>query len=311
MEKTEECRREIIIDKKGRLDVSVAEKLAISRTAAQKLIIAGQVHKISATGLVKEQKAAGMATPGEIYCVQLEPLRAISLAREDKPLEILYEDNDFLVLNKPAGMLVHPTVRQAQGTLVNALLFHIDNLSGIGGEIRPGIVHRLDKDTSGVMVIAKNDYAHQNLSEQFASRSIKKTYLALVGGVMEQRHGKIQAALGRHRTIRTKMSVVAKKGREAITEYELIRQYHDCALLRVFPRTGRTHQIRVHFGYIKHPVVGDIVYGSKKSFSGVSRHLLHAESITFTHPRTGSVMTFSAPLPEDFKKVVDFYDQMA
>lgn len=305
MEKTEEYRREIVIDTIGRLDVCVALKLGISRTAVQKLIAGGQVHKISAGRIVRVRKTAMRVAPGEIYHVELQLPRAISLSPEEKPLEIIYEDRDILVLSKPAGMLTHPTARHVHGTLVNALLFQIRDLSGIGSEIRPGIVHRLDKDTSGVMVIAKNDYAHQNLSEQFARRTIKKTYVALVHGTMETKKGVIQIPLGRSKSDRTKMSVRWENGRQAITEYEVVKKYNECSLLRIYPRTGRTHQIRVHLTYIKHPIMGDMVYGNKKSFPGVRRHLLHAESLTFTHPRTGLIMTFSAPWPVDFKKVVD------
>lgn len=299
MENSKEYSKEINVEKEIRLDVCVAEKLGISRTAAQKLIKDGCVTEIFA-GHKIVRKSGYKVLPEALYRIRIPEIKKSILQPDDRPLAILYEDQDLLVVDKPAGLLVHPTTHTMTGTLVNALLYHVKNLSGIGGQARPGIVHRLDKDTSGVMVIAKHDQAHRCLSEQFAERTIEKTYVALVHGVVEKR-GHIQAAIGRSKKVRTKMSVLSEKGRQAVTDYELLKRCNRCSLVRIFPRTGRTHQIRVHFAYIKHPVVGDSVYGIGTRIPGVKRQLLHAESITFVHPGTGEKMTFKAPLPEDFK----------
>ena len=215
---------------------------------------------------------------------------------QDIPLDILHEDASVLVLNKPAGLVVHPGAGNAEGTLVNALLFHCAGLSVIGGIERPGIVHRLDKETSGCLVVAKTDSAHQSLSRQFADRLVKKSYLALIEGIPRMPHGKIEAAIGRHAVHRQKMAV-SERGRESVTQYRVIASFEGKTLMECQPRTGRTHQIRVHLKHLGHPIVGDPLYGRR---GGHARHFLHAWTISFTHPETGKAMQFCAPLPPDF-----------
>ena len=215
---------------------------------------------------------------------------------EDIPLDILHEDAAVLVLNKPAGLVVHPGAGNAEGTLVNALLFHCAGLSVIGGTERPGIVHRLDKETSGCLVVAKTDSAHRSLSAQFADRLIKKTYLALVEGIPRMPHGKIEAAIGRHAVHRQKMAV-SERGRASVTGYRVLASFERKALVECQPRTGRTHQIRVHLKHLGHPIVGDPLYGRR---GGQPRHFLHAWKLSFTHPESGKPMAFCAPLPADF-----------
>jgi 23S rRNA pseudouridine1911/1915/1917 synthase len=212
------------------------------------------------------------------------------------PLNILHEDPVFIVLNKPAGLVVHPGAGNAEGTLVNALLFHCAGLSVIGGVERPGIVHRLDKETSGCLVIAKTDSAHRSLSAQFADRLVQKTYLALVEGTPRMPHGKIEAAIGRHAIHRQKMSVT-ERGRSSMTQYRVLASVEGKTLMECQPRTGRTHQIRVHLKHLGHPIVGDPLYGRR---AGHPRHFLHAWKIAFTHPENGKPLEFCAPLPPDF-----------
>lgn len=215
---------------------------------------------------------------------------------QDIPLDILHEDQSLLVLNKPAGLVVHPGAGNAQGTLVNALLFHCAGLSVIGGEERPGIVHRLDKETSGCLAIAKSDSAHLSLSEQFANRQVQKTYLALIEGVPRMPHGKIEASIGRHAVHRQKMTVT-ERGREAMTQYRVLASFEGKTLVECHPRTGRTHQIRVHLKHLGHPVVGDPLYGRRGMWT---RHFLHAWKLAFAHPDSGKAVQFCAPLPADF-----------
>ena len=224
---------------------------------------------------------------------EIEP--AVAKA-QDIPLEILREDPSFLVLNKPAGLVVHPGAGNAEGTLVNALLFHCAGLSVIGGEERPGIVHRLDKETSGCLIVAKTDSAHRSLSAQFADRSVKKTYLALVEGTPRMPHGKIEAAIGRHAVHRQKMTV-SERGRESATNYRVIASFEGKTLMECQPRTGRTHQIRGHLKHLGHPIIGDPLYGRR---GGHTRHFLHAWKISFAHPENGKPLDFCAPLPADF-----------
>lgn len=229
-----------------------------------------------------------LTVPEEVEPAEAEP--------QDIPLNILHEDSAILVLNKPAGLVVHPGAGNADGTLVNALLFHCAGLSVIGGTERPGIVHRLDKETSGCLVIAKTDSAHRSLSSQFADRLVQKVYLALVDRVPRMPHGLIEASIGRHAVHRQKMSV-DERGRESATHYRVIASHEGKALVECRPRTGRTHQIRVHLKHLGHPIVGDPLYGRR---AGHHRHFLHAWKIAFTHPQTGKPLDFSAPLPDDF-----------
>jgi 23S rRNA pseudouridine1911/1915/1917 synthase len=220
-----------------------------------------------------------------------------SVARaQDIPLDILHEDASFLVLNKPAGLVVHPGAGNADGTLVNALLFHCAGLSVIGGVERPGIVHRLDKETSGCLIIALTDSAHRSISSQFADRLVKKTYLALVDGIPRMPHGKIEAAIGRHAVHRQKMTV-SERGRDSVTQYRVLASSLGKTLIQCQPHTGRTHQIRVHLKHLGHPIVGDPLYGRR---GGHARHFLHAWKIAFAHPKTGKALEFCAPLPPDF-----------
>jgi len=249
---------------------------------------------------------------GDVIEVEIPKPREYKIHPEKVELSILYEDKDIIVINKPAGMIVHPLPNKSSGTLVNALLGYCDDLQGIGGVMRPGIVHRLDKDTSGVIVVAKNDFAHQSLSKQFKDRVTKKVYIAMASGRIKEKKGTIDLPIARHPQIRIKMAVV-KDGKPALSNYRVLKYFGDLAtLVLVFPKTGRTHQIRVHFKSIGHPLLGDEVYGhgKKDSVCGVKRQMLHALSLSFFHPRSGELMKFNAPLPEDFKLVLKNFSEI-
>jgi 23S rRNA pseudouridine1911/1915/1917 synthase len=243
-------------------------------------------------------KAGLKAKAGQTITLTIPAPKPAVPEAQDIPLTILYEDADLAVVVKPCGMVVHPAAGNEDGTLVNALLHHLDSLGGIGGELRPGIVHRLDKDTSGLLLVAKNDAAQLALSEQLSARSMEKHYRALVEGNLREDSGRIEAAIARSKKDRKKMAV-DEEGREAITEWTVLQRGNGVTLLDVHILTGRTHQIRVHTKHIGHPVCGDPIYGSPKG-AKVSRLMLHAYSLTFTHPRTGERMTFTADLPEEF-----------
>jgi len=230
-------------------------------------------------------------------------LEKIEAQPESIVLEILFEDDDLLVLNKPAGVVMHPGAGHAQHTLVNALLAHCTNLSGIGGRERPGIVHRLDKETSGCLVVAKNDATHRDLSKQFAARTMQKIYLALVAGIPRKSTGVIDAAIARHPVHRQRMSIARRQGRAAKTEYRVLRSGTDLSLLECTLHSGRTHQIRVHLHHLGHPVLGDKLYGGKRA-GAFPRQMLHAWKLAFRHPRTGEVMTYEAPVPSDFAEAM-------
>lgn len=231
-----------------------------------------------------------------------EPLQ---VKPEPIPLAIIYEDDDLLVVNKPQGMVVHPANGNYQGTLVNALLYHCrGNLSGINGILRPGIVHRIDKDTSGLLLVAKNDLAHRSLAQQIKDHTVKRAYLALVHGVMSEPGGIIDAPIGRDLRDRQKMAVVLKNSKNALTEYRTLARYSEYTLVKCFLKTGRTHQIRVHMGYINHPVVGDRKYGPQKPHLGFSGQALHAQTIGFTHPRSQEELEFHVDPPEEFLRVL-------
>ena len=258
-------------------------------------------------------KPSTRVAAGQIVEVAFPEPVPVAAASQDIPLTILYEDSDLVVIDKPAGLVVHPAAGHADGTLVNALLFHVTDLSGIGGELRPGIVHRLDKDTSGVMVIAKRDEVHRRLKDQWGTPSVKKEYTALVYGSPSRPHGLIDAAIGRDPRDRKRMAVVAG-GRAAVTEYEVTEKFRYVSLLRCLIHTGRTHQIRVHLKHLGHPIVGDPVYSGpqwrgipdksiQKALASMKRQALHARRITFPHG--GAAMTFEAPLPQDFRFVLD------
>jgi 23S rRNA pseudouridine1911/1915/1917 synthase len=243
-------------------------------------------------------KAGLKAKPGQTITLTIPAPKPAVPEAQDIPLTILYEDNDLAVVVKPCGMVVHPAAGNEDGTLVNALLHHLDSLGGIGGELRPGIVHRLDKDTSGLLLVAKNDAAQLALSEQLSARTMEKHYRALVEGNIREDSGRVEAAIARSKKDRKKMAV-DPEGREAITEWTVLARGNGVTLLDVHILTGRTHQIRVHTKHIGHPVCGDPIYGSPKG-AKVPRLMLHAYSLSFTHPTTGKRMTFTAELPEEF-----------
>jgi 23S rRNA pseudouridine1911/1915/1917 synthase len=241
---------------------------------------------------------------GDEVLVMIPELQTVGIEPQNLPLPIIYQDEDLVIVDKPKGMVVHPAVGNWDNTMVNALLYHVKDLSGINGELRPGIVHRLDKDTSGVMVVAKNDMAHRSLAEQIKVHSINREYIALVNGMIKENLGSIDAPIGRSKIDRKKMAVVAN-GRNAQSNYEVLERFGNFTLVRVKLLTGRTHQIRVHFSYIKHPVVGDPVYGSGKKHFGLDSQALHAHLLGFVHPRSGEYMEFTSPLPEYFSCILD------
>ncbi len=281
-----------------RLDRFVAARTeGLSRSRVQALLASGDVLHNGAPA-----RAAEKLRPGDRLLVRVpDAVPVADLQGEDIPLRILHEDADLLVLDKPAGLVVHPGAGNDTGTLVHALLHHCRDLSGIGGVERPGIVHRLDKETSGCLVIAKNDAAHQSLAAQFADRTIEKTYLAIVEGSPRKESGEINAPIDRHAINRQKMTVArGDRGREALTLYRVLTRADGLSLVECRPRTGRTHQIRVHLKHLGHPLAGDPVYGRRGRFE---RHLLHAWRLAFTHPRTGERLTFTAPVPADFPLV--------
>lgn len=279
-----------------------------SRAEVQRWIEAGQVTRGG-----KTLKASYRLSAGDTIEVLIPPAEDYEVEPEDIPLDVLYEDHDLLVINKPAGMVVHPAAGNWHGTLVNAVLFHSPDLEGVGGAHRPGIVHRLDKDTSGVILVAKNDASHRNLQGQFKNREVEKTYLALVYGGMSPERGEINAAVGRDPRDRKRMGVVAaSQGRPAATRYETQAVYRmpttgeRLSLLACRPLTGRTHQIRVHLAHVHHPIVGDEVYGPRRKLPfACPRQFLHAARLRFRLPSTREMVEFSAPLPADLQSVLD------
>lgn len=277
-----------------RLDVLLSEQSGLTRSRVAALMEAGNV---TVDGVVVI-KAGLKAKPGQTVVLTIPAPRPAIPEAQDIPLTILYEDTDLAVVVKPCGMVVHPAAGNEDGTLVNALLHHLDSLGGIGGELRPGIVHRLDKDTSGLLLVAKNDASQLALSEQLSARTMEKHYRALVEGGVREDSGRIEAAIARSKKDRKKMAV-DEDGREAITEWTVLQRGRGVTLLDVHILTGRTHQIRVHMKHIGHPVCGDPIYGSPKG-AKVPRLMLHAYSLSFTHPTTGERLTFTAELPEAF-----------
>ena len=279
-----------------RLDVLLSEASEMTRSRISSLVEEGRV-----TVDGKPALKAGMKTkPGQVIVLTVPAPKPAVPQAQDIPLTILYEDADLAVVVKPCGMVVHPAAGNEDGTLVNALLHHLDSLGGIGGELRPGIVHRLDKDTSGLLLVAKNDASQLALSGQLSGRTMEKHYRALIEGCPREESGRIEAAIARSKKDRKKMAV-DEEGREAITEWTVLARGRGVSLLDVHILTGRTHQIRVHMRHIGHPVCGDPIYGSAKG-AKVPRLMLHAYSLTFTHPRTGERMTFTAELPEEFRR---------
>lgn len=284
-----------------RMDVALTQLLEdVTRSAAQRLLEEGRVTCDGRTVKKNEKTVAG-----QILTVDLPEPEAVDIVPQDIPLDIRYEDDDVIVLNKPKGLVVHPAAGHADGTLVNALLYHCaGSLSGINGELRPGIVHRIDKDTSGLLIVAKNDFAHQKLAAQLADHTLARTYEAIVCGGVKDDSGTIDAPIGRHPTDRKKMAVTEKNSRHAVTHYEVIARYRGYTHIQCRLETGRTHQIRVHMAYKGHPILGDMVYGHKKPELGMDSQCLHARELTFLHPRTDEPVTVRCELPEYFTEVL-------
>ena len=298
-------KKELIVEseEQKRIDAYISENTEYSRTAVQRLI---EEEKITVNG--KKEKASYKVQNGDKIEIEEEPAKEIELKAQDIPVEILYEDDDIIVVNKPKGMVVHPANGNPDGTLVNAVMAICkDSLSGIGGEIRPGIVHRLDKNTSGAIIIAKNDKAHINLSEQLKNHEIKKTYIALVRGVVKENNATINMPIGRSKKDRKKMDV-DKNGKEATTHFKVLKRYKDCTLLEINIETGRTHQIRVHLSHIGYPIIGDEVYSNGKNKWNIEGQCLHAKSLDFKHPITGKNMHIEAPIPEYFENIIKELD---
>ncbi|MGI6559045.1 MAG: RluA family pseudouridine synthase [Limnochordia bacterium] len=285
-----------------RLDSFLRRELAeFSRTFIQRLIEEGEVQVNG-----KPVKASYRVRENDLIQVALPPPEPLDLEPERLPLDVYFEDDDLLVLNKPRGMVVHPAAGNLRGTLVNALLGRCGNLSDIGGTDRPGIVHRLDKDTSGLLVVAKNNYAHYRLGGQFQRRTVKREYLAIVYGHLRAPRGCIDAPIGRHPRHRKKMAVLPEgKGRQAITCFQVLEEFKGYSLLRCRLETGRTHQIRVHLAHLGHPLVGDAVYGPKSNEWDFQGQALHAAVLGFKHPRSGEYMEFESPVPEDMAALLE------
>lgn len=283
-----------------RLDTYISSKYEnLSRTMIQKLIEDGNVLVND-----KPKKISYKIKMGDNIKIYFPEAKEVDIKPQEIPLEIIYEDNDIIVVNKPKGLVVHPANGNPDGTLVNAIMALCKNsLSGIGGEIRPGIVHRLDKDTSGLLIVAKNDLAHINLSNQIKERKVKKIYIALVRGIIKEDYATINMPIGRSTVDRKKMAV-RKDGKEAITHFKVLKRYKNYTLLEIKIDTGRTHQIRVHMAEIGHPVVGDMVYSNGKNEFGVKGQMLHAKSLDFKHPITGKELHLEAEIPEYFKEVL-------
>ena len=285
-----------------RMDVFVSEQLdPMSRSAAQKLLEAGAVT-LDGRPLRKQDKTVA----GAVYAVELPEPKEPAIEAKDLPLDVAYEDADLLVINKPKGVVVHPAPGHWDDTLVNALMFHCrDSLSGINGELRPGIVHRIDKDTSGLLIVAKNDFAHQALAEQLLDHSLSRTYEAIVKGGFREDAGTVDAPIGRHPVDRKKMAVTDKNSRPAVTHWQVLERLGQYTLVECRLETGRTHQIRVHMAHIHHPILGDTVYGSPKPELGQSSQCLHAKALTFRHPRTGETLTVECPRPAYFEALLE------
>ena len=286
----------------GRLDAWLAGQCpTLSRSALQNLIEQGLVT-CGGAPVNKKDKVA----PGKIYAIDLPDPQPIEARPQNIPLDVVYEDQDVIVVNKPTGMVVHPAPGHPDGTLVNALLYHCgESLSGIGGQKRPGIVHRIDRDTSGLIIAAKNDAAHLGLAAQLADHTLARTYECLAVGNFREDSGTVDAPIGRHPVDRKRMAVVRQGGREAVTHWEVIARYPGVTHLRCRLETGRTHQIRVHLAYIGHPILGDTVYGAKKPVAGLTGQCLHAVGLRFIHPRTGEPVELTCPLPEEFVRMLE------
>lgn len=300
--------------KPARLDILLHKVgMALSRSQAKRAITSGRV-KIN--GFI-EKRPGTMVRAGSMLEAYIPDPRPEKPQPENIPLDFLYEDDDILVVDKPPGIIVHPGAGRMSGTVVNALLFHGRRLSRLGGEWRPGVVHRLDKETSGALLMAKTDDAHRKMAEQFRNRRVEKTYMALVLGAVDEEEGKIESAIERHPVKRTKMKGYAEGGRYALTEWRVVERFPGATLLEVKPYTGRTHQIRVHFSEAGHPVVGDKMYSSQKRIKQIhnmkvraallnlKRHALHAHRLSFEHPTSGERMTVESPVPYDMRRAVE------
>lgn len=286
----------------ARIDVFLASKIPeLTRSAAARLIEAGAVTKNG--GRVQKNYRVAAGDEFEINLPEPEPSAALP---QDIPLEIVYEDGDVVVVNKPRGMVVHPSPGHRDGTLVNALLHHCrGELSGIGGTLRPGIVHRIDRDTSGLIIAAKNDFAHASLSKQLSNRTLGRAYEAVLRGALPSENGVVNAPIGRHPVDRKRQAVTEKNSREAVTHYEVIARYPGYTYARCTLQTGRTHQIRVHMAHIGHPVLGDEIYGGRDKKIAIEGQCLHARELRFVHPRTLESVTLTCPLPDYFREVLE------
>ncbi|MBR2336917.1 MAG: RluA family pseudouridine synthase [Clostridia bacterium] len=292
------------VENEQRLDVFLAGKTQKTRSAIKKLCEDGRVQ-IDARPV---KKAGEPLKVGSTVQIEIPDAVRLSAEAENIPIDIVYQDGDIAVINKPQGLTVHTGNGVHGSTLVNALLYHLDSLSGINGVLRPGIVHRIDKDTSGLLVVAKNDRAHLSLSEQIKDKTCARIYLALVDGVMKSDSGTVNTFIGRSQKNRTMMAVT-HDGRRAVTHYEVVKRYGAYTLCRFKLETGRTHQIRVHCKHLGYPIVGDPVYNTKNDKFGLKGQLLHAERLELTHPTTGERMTFNAPLPDYFDTVLRQLDK--
>lgn len=282
-----------------RLDKYLSENSELSRTRVQELAKAGEIFING-----KAAKNSSRLKEGDVISCDVPEDEPIDVKPENIPLDILYEDEDIIVMNKPKGMVVHPAPGNYTGTLVNALLYHCKDLSGINGKIRPGIVHRIDKDTTGCIVACKNDLAHTSIAKQLEDKTCHREYLAIVNGVIQSEAGKINAPIGRDPRDRQRMTVTEDHGKDAVTHFVVRERFLNSTYIECRLETGRTHQIRVHMKYMKHPVMGDTKYGGTCTYMDTQGQVLHAYQLTLIHPRTGEEMTFQAPLPEYFEELL-------
>ena len=298
----------VLGEKPGRLDTYISEKARISRTQVQKLIDESLVTLNDA----QDPKPGARLKEGDLIFVRIPVEKAESnVEKQEIPIDIIFEDEHILVVNKERGMVVHPAAGHHNGTLVNALLYHADEMENVGEEGRPGIVHRLDKNTSGLLIVAKTDKAHQKLTTMFATRKIKKEYLAVLNGRIKGREGVINLPIGRDPKDRKKMAVVSG-GKNGVTRWKLKKHYKEWTVVSAFPETGRTHQVRVHFAYLGHPLVGDPEYGpDKEPPSPIDGQALHSYRLRFEHPITGKQMELEAPIPEDMEKIIDMIEVLS
>jgi 23S rRNA pseudouridine1911/1915/1917 synthase len=290
-------------DEIDRIDKYLVKKVHLSRSQIQDLIDKGYIKVNGVT-----VKSSYKVKPGDIINVIIPPPEDTDIIPKDIPIQIIYEDNDLLVVNKPRGMVVHPAHGHYQDTLVNALLYKVKDLSGIGGEIRPGIVHRLDKDTTGLLVVAKNDFSHQKLSEQLKNRTLKRVYWALCEGEIPWDEKRVELPMARHPVYRKKMAIVYG-GKISITNFKVLERFKGYTLVSASLETGRTHQVRLHLSHLGFPIVGDEIYGRIDKRFGIKGQLLHAKEISFIHPQTSERMSFSALLPSDFERVLSLLRQ--